>query len=181
MVVQMNKVVISLTTVPERLGPQVEDGFKMVLKSLCEQNYDVYEVHLNLPHVYNVTNEKYVIPNWLIEFVSIYSNLKIFRVDDIGPPTKVVPTILREDLNTLIIVVDDDLIYHKDMINEHVKYQNILPNSVILYDGRNLLTPKYGDLRDFWIIAVSEISQVKELQHYKSVSYYKRYFNDDFF
>jgi len=58
----MNKIVITLTTVPSRLLQDVEDGFQLVVKSLCEQNYDNYEVHLNIPNIYNVTNEEYTIP-----------------------------------------------------------------------------------------------------------------------
>lgn len=177
----MTKVVISLTTVPERLNQPVEDGFKLVLKSLCEQNYTEYEVHLNLPNVYAVTGEFYLIPNWLEVYLEQYKHLKLFRTEDLGPPTKVVPTILRVNGETLIVVVDDDLIYHSDMIQEHVKYHNELPNSVILYDGRSLVPPKFGDLRDSWVLTVGEISRVKELQHYKSTSYFAKYFEEDFF
>lgn len=177
----MNKVVITLTTVPDRLLQDVEDGFKSVIKSLCEQNYSEYELHLNLPLTYRVTEKEYVIPNWLYTFESQYPHLKIFRVEDVGPPTKVIPTIKREDSNTLLIVVDDDLVYHPDMINEHIKYHNLLDNSVILYDGRNLVSPKYNDLRDSWVLSVNEILRVKELQHYKSASYFVRYFESDFF
>lgn len=177
----MNKVVITLTTVPERLSQNVEDGFKLVIKSLCEQNYSVYEVHLNLPHKYNITGEEYVIPSWLSEYSNTYTHLKIFRTEDMGPPTKVVPTIMREDSETLLIVVDDDLVYHPDMIIEHVKYQNLLPGSVVLYDGRGLYPSKYRDLRDSWVLTVGEISRVQNLQHYKSVSYFVKYFENDFF
>jgi hypothetical protein len=177
----MNKVIITLTTVPERLNQPVEDGFKIVLRSICEQNYENYEVHLNLPKVYKITNEPYVIPNWLYEYDEKYQNLKIFRTEDFGPPTKVIPTILREEKETLLIVVDDDLVYHPDMIKEHVKYHQQLPNSVILYDGRSLVPPKYGDLRDSWVLTVPEVSRVKELQHYKSASYFVKYFENDFF
>jgi hypothetical protein len=177
----MNKIVITLTTVPSRLLQDVEDGFQLVVKSLCEQNYDNYEVHLNIPNIYNVTNEEYTIPTWLSEFETEYKQLKIFRVEDVGPPTKVVPTIKREDPNTLLIVVDDDLVYHPDMINEHIKYHNLLDNSVILYDGRNLVSPKYNDLRDSWVLSVNEILRVRELQHYKSASYFVSYFESDFF
>lgn len=177
----MTKVVISLTTVPERLNQPVEDGFKLVLKSVCEQNYEDYEVHLNLPNVYSVTGEFYILPNWFEEYLGQYKHLKLFRTEDLGPPTKVVPTIQRVDGNTLIIVVDDDLVYHPEMVTEHVKYHNILPDSVILYDGRSLVPTKFADLRDSWVLTVGEISRVKELQHYKSASYFGRYFEEDFF
>lgn len=177
----MSKVVITLTTVPERLSQPVEDGFKLVLKSLCEQNYQDYEVHLNLPEVYKITGEKYVVPEWLNEYIKNYSHLKIFVTEDVGPPTKVVPTIQREQKDTLLIVVDDDLVYHSDMIIEHIKYHEKLPNSVILYDGRGLYPNKFKDLRDSWVLTVGEISQVKNLQHYKSASYFVSYFEDDFF
>jgi len=177
----MSKVVITLTTVPERLSFNVENGFKSVIKSICEQNYESYEVHLNLPEIYAVTGLKYIIPKWLDEFTEQYPHLKIFRTEDLGPPTKVVPTIVRESSDTLLIVVDDDLIYHPDMILEHVKYHSQIPDSVILYDGRNLVNPIYDDLRDAWVLTVKEILRVKELQHYKSASYYVKYFDDDFF
>lgn len=176
-----DKVVISLTTVPERLNQIEEDGLKLVITSLCSQNYSNYEVHFNIPFKYNITGEEYIIPSWINEIEIKYKHLKIFRVEDIGPPTKVVPTILREDDDTLLLVVDDDLVYHPDMINEHLKYHEKLPNSVILYDGRSLVTPIYGDLRDSWVLTVKETLQVKELQHYKSASYFKKYFSDDFF
>jgi hypothetical protein len=178
---QVNKVVITLTTVPERLSQDSELGLKSVIKSLCEQNYSNYEVHFNIPEFYSLTKESYIIPEWLNVFLNSYINLKVFRVEDIGPPTKVIPTILREDKNTLIIVVDDDLIYHPDMIIEHVKYHNLFSDSVILYDGRNSVSPKYGDLRDSWVLTVKEPTEVKMLQHYKSVSYYGYYFDEKFF
>ncbi len=175
------RVVISLTTVPERLNQIEEDGIKLVLESICTQNYSNYEVHFNIPFKYMVTGEDYIIPQWVTEIHKKFEHFKIFRTEDMGPPTKVVPTILRENEETLILVVDDDLVYHPDMINEHVKYHEKLPNSVILYDGRSLVNPKYGDLRDSWVLTTKEVLQVKELQHYKSASYFKKYFSDDFF
>lgn len=177
----MDKVVITLTTVPQRLSFEPEDGFKLCMKSLCEQNHNLYEVHLNLPYIYNITGEEYVIPQWVIDYQSQYQHFKVFRMEDIGPPTKVVPTIQRETSNTLLIVVDDDLVYHPDMISEHIKYHTQVPDSVVLYDGRSLASPKWNDLRDSWVLTVSEISRVKELQHYKSCSYFVRYFEQDFF
>jgi hypothetical protein len=178
----MGKVVITLTTVPERLSYEVENGFKDVISSLCEQNYDNYEVHLNLPDIYKVTGESYVLPTWMDDHLIKYPHLKIYRVEDVGPPTKVVPTIQRESPETLLVVVDDDLIYHPDMISEHIKYHEQLPNSVMLYDGRNSIGDLYGDLRDSWVICVTKPTRIRGmLQHYKSVSYYQKYFDNEFF
>lgn len=177
-------VVISLTTVPERLRYDGEDGLKMVLRSLCEQIDDDYEVHFNIPEIYKPTGEKYEIPEWLNDFKLNYPHLKIFRPEDIGPPTKVVPTIQRlKNPETIIIVVDDDLEYHKEMIIEHRKYQIRVPDSVIAYEGRGATQMYYkGHLRDIWVLCTTIIREINELiQHYKSASYKRKLFGQDFF
>jgi hypothetical protein len=175
-------VVISLTTVPERLENEDEEGLKMVISQLCEQEYDDCEVHFNIPNISRITNKEYKIPDWLHNYKLKYKNLKIFRVEDMGPPTKVVPTIQRlKNPETIIIVVDDDLIYHKKMVSEHVKYHNQLKDGVICYDGRGSNDFLYNDIRDTWIICVTQIRETHGLQHYKSASYRVKYFNKDFF
>ena len=175
-------VVISLTTVPERLENEDEDGLKLVLSNLCEQEYDDYDVHFNVPNISRITNKEYKIPNWLHDYKLKYKNLKIFRVEDMGPPTKFVPTIQRlKNPDTIVIVVDDDLIYHKKMVSEHVKYHNQLKDSVICYDGRGTNDLLYNDIRDSWIICVTHIRETHGLQHYKSASYKVKYFKKDFF
>jgi hypothetical protein len=175
--------VISLTTVPSRLSKESEDGVKSVILSLCNQKDNDYEIHFNIPHTYHVTKEPYLIPSWLDELVAEYSHLKIFRTEDHGPATKVIPTVERiVNLETIILVVDDDLIYHEDMVTEHRKYQNELNDCVIGYDGRGCSIPLYNnDIRDSWIICVTEIRETYFLQHYKSVSYKRKLFTDIFF
>lgn len=176
-------IVISLTTVPERLNNPNEDGLKLVLKSLCTQKDNDYEIHFNIPNNYNITNEKYEIPTWMDDYKLEYPNLKIFRTEDLGPPTKFVPTIQRiTNPDTIILVVDDDLVYHEEMVSEHRKYQEILLDSVIGYDGRGCEIPLFNhDIRDSWIICVTQIRETHSLQHYKSVSYKKKLFDVDFF
>jgi hypothetical protein len=179
--------IITLTTVPERLAAPIESGLRDVIDSICTQHDDDYEVHFNIPRIYNITKELYAIPDWLEECKLKYNNLKIFRPKDIGPPTKLVPTLKRvKDPETILLVVDDDLIYHSDMISEHRKYQkNLNPNSCICYEGRGsdiLLHQSIpGDIRDSWIICVTQVRAVHSLQHYKSVSYKKKLFDQDFF
>jgi hypothetical protein len=176
--------IISLTTVPERLADMAETGIISTIKSLCEQEDNDYEIHFNIPEIYNITKAEYIIPEWLYGFQIQYPNLKIFRTEDYGPPTKFVPTLNRvENPETILLVVDDDLVYHPKMISEHRKYQNILKDCVLCYDGREPKFLLYGpsDMRDCWISCVTEIREVEFLQHYKSVSYKKKLFTQEFY
>jgi hypothetical protein len=173
-------VVITLTTVPERLKLEHHNALPSVLKHLCEQADNDYEVHFNIPTKYNVTGEEYIIPEWLNDYKKQYPHLKVFRMDDIGPPTKVVPTIQRVSPETIVIVVDDDLLYHRDMVSEHRKYQVLCADSVICYEGRGS-NSKYYDIRDSWVLCVTEITEVHGLQHYKSASYKAKLFTDAFY
>lgn len=175
-------VIISLTTVPERLSLEIEDGLKLVLKQLGEQNDSDYEVHFNVPFESFVTKKPYVIPSWLDEYKLKYPHLKIFRTKDFGPPTKIIPTLERiTNPETIIIVVDDDLVYHKELVKEHRKYQDQLKDCVICYDGRGTDIRQYGDIRDDWILCVLEPTITHGLQHYKSASYKRKLFTDEFF
>ena len=53
-----------------------------------------------------------------------FDKLKIFRTEDYGPITKLYPTVERiTNPDTIIVVADDDLIYHPEMLVEQVKNQ----------------------------------------------------------
>jgi FkbM family methyltransferase len=173
------KVVVSLSTIPSRLSDTKygERGIMSCLKSLNEQSYSNYEIHFNVPYFSSYSGEKYEIPDWIHGF----NKIKIFRVDDIGPATKVVPTIQRiEDPETIIIVADDDLVYHKDMVKEHSKNQTER-DCAFGYDSLGTPHPVFNDKRDHFVVSVPFEVEGKILQHYKTVSYKRRYFEDDFF
>lgn len=178
-----SSVIISLTTVPERLADMADTGIVLTIKSLCEQQDDDYQIHFNIPEIYNITKQPYIIPEWIFEYQKTHPQLKIFRTEDMGPPTKIIPTLQRiKNPETILVVVDDDLVYYPDMVFEHRKYQNILDDCAICYDGREPIPrEKYGDLRDSWVSCVTEIREVEMLQHYKSVSYKKKLFTQDFY
>jgi hypothetical protein len=179
-------IVITLTTVPERLADTAETGIISVIESLCVQDDNDYEIHFNIPEVNVITKKPYIIPDWLYEYKLKYPHLKIFRTEDYGPPTKFVPTLERVLPLTILLVVDDDLTYHPKMVSEHRKYQgNLHTPGVICYEGRGaeiaLYDPIAGDMRDNWILCVTQIREVHSLMHYKSVSYRKFLFDDDFY
>jgi hypothetical protein len=171
--------VISLTTVPARLKLNDEEGLKLVIRELCEQNATDYEVHFNIPYKYGVTEEEYIIPEWLNEYKTKYPHLRIFRMDDMGPPTKVLPTLKRVSPETIVLVVDDDLVYHRDMVKEHLRWQKEYPDSAIVYEGRGSY-PYYNDIRDSWVLCVTRVTETHGLQHYKSASYKSKLFTDEF-
>ena len=44
------KVILTLTTIPERLSYEHPLGLKRVIYSLINLKYDNYEIHFNIPH-----------------------------------------------------------------------------------------------------------------------------------
>ncbi|MEN9536869.1 MAG: hypothetical protein RLZZ178_866 [Verrucomicrobiota bacterium] len=95
------RIVVSLTTSPARLAE-----LEPVLASLTSgQTRRPDEIHLNLPWRFLRTGEGYVLP----EFLSRY-DVKVFRTPDMGPATKLIPTLERvTDPETWIMTVDDDV------------------------------------------------------------------------
>ncbi|MGA0133286.1 MAG: hypothetical protein ACO3ND_02895 [Opitutales bacterium] len=95
------KIVVSLTASPRRLAL-----LEPVLASITAgQTRPPDEVHLNLPHTFGRTGEAYVLPDFLARHP-----VQVFRVEDVGPATKLVPTLARvTDPETWILTVDDDV------------------------------------------------------------------------
>jgi len=173
----MEKVIITLTTIPNRLNfPNDDGGLRPVINRLLTLSYPNYEVHLNIPYVVKKTNEEYSIPAWLTEIND--SKLKIFRTDDYGSMTKILPTILRTDENDdiVIITVDDDLSYEDGFIEYHIEKRKKYPNSVIGFAGISALN---GSCH--FCTTVKEDVRVKIIEGYKTVSYKRNFFKPDFF
>lgn len=180
----MSKAVISLTTIPTRLSLEDESGIKLCINSLTNQSYADYEIHFNIPYTNKSTNEEYNIPTWLTE----YRNIKIFRTEDLGPATKLVPTVKRiSNGDTIIVVVDDDLEYHPEMLQAQIDNQHKWAEAIIGYDGlrsrdeHGNFASFFKDSRDYYFTSQKFSSKVDIIQHYKTVSYKRRYFEDDFF
>lgn len=180
----MEKIILTLTTVPDRLKNKNPYGFKAVIYSLMTQAYENYEVHLNIPKINKKTGEEYIIPEWLEELNNLYVRrnvLRIFRTDDYGPITKLYPTIKRiQEPETIIIVLDDDLIYDSRMIEEHLRLRKEDNEVVWAFAGLNALDNfKFAGIERF-VCAVNEKTRVSIVEHYKTVSYTRKMFDDDF-
>jgi len=174
----MDKIILTLTTIPSRLKSSYPDDINSCLSSLLEQSYPDYEIHFNIPLILKTTGVPYIIPESLIKD----ERLKIFRTEDWGAGTKIIPTINRiSNPETIIIVVDDDIVYHKELINEHIKNRIKWPECPVGYDGMRPRDSFFSDSRNYYFSGTHKNARVDILQHYKSVSYLRRFFDDDFF
>ncbi len=99
--------VVSLTTIPSRL-PLIE----RTLKSLMRQALAPRRIVLNLPRFSRRESVAYEVPSFLagLEAVSVR------WCEDLGPATKLLPTLAAEAPETAIIVVDDDRIYPANLV-----------------------------------------------------------------
>lgn len=101
------RVVITLTTMPPRL-PYLNE----TLLSLLDQHIQADAIYLNVPNRYLNYDKPIDIPSALSHLPVI-----INRCEDYGPATKLIPTLeLERDPNTIIIAVDDDMIYKPTLL-----------------------------------------------------------------
>ena len=141
-----DKIIFSLTTIPVRLQYCIENLNIMIRDEIIPKNATI---ELNLPEVFNRTNEKYPVPIGLSDRVIVY------RTEDIGPITKILPTLQRYDnSDKIIICIDDDCYYSKKdiykMLNLSSIYNNkyvingVLPNNILSHIYNKNITNK-GD------------------------------------
>jgi hypothetical protein len=179
------RVIITLTTIPSRLSADYDSGIKSNINSLIEQEYDgEYEIHLNIPKISKLTGEPYIVPEWMKELSIKHPNFKIYEdLDDLGTMTKLVPTLKRvTEPDAILIVCDDDLVYHPKMVEEQVKNQETYLDTACGYDGSRCVEPNdFDDVRNTFVVSVYKDVYVKFLQHYKTISYQRYFFQDDLY
>lgn len=106
-------VVVSFTTTPYRIN-----YIRPVLDAVFRQSIKPNRVYLNVPWKFKRDNSKYVIPEWLKNYPEVIIN----RTRDYGPATKLIATLEKEsNPNTIIITIDDDIIYPKHIVRDLVK------------------------------------------------------------
>ena len=96
------RVIATLTTAPDRIHL-----LEPVLQALAHgQTRPPDEIHLNIPYRFGRTGQEYVLPDFLGRYP-----VQVFRGDDEGPGTKLIPTIRRTpaDADVWFFIVDDDV------------------------------------------------------------------------
>jgi hypothetical protein len=119
-------VVISLTTVPSRLpliGP--------TLKSLMRQSVAPARIILNLP-AHNLREGR---PYPRSQVPTGLQSVEIHPCADLGPLTKLLPTITRFPPGQLVLVVDDDRIYHATVLADLIAAAQSLAGAAVGHSG----------------------------------------------
>lgn len=152
------KLIISLTSIPKR-----KRSLRKTLKSLIKQDYENFEIQLNLP--------KEMEGRLKVR----HPKIKLYYVDDIGPLTKLYYTLQRyQGTEQKIITVDDDIVYHPQMLSAYASMS--ISKRAVGFAGINITN---GVLKG--IHQVNRPTRVDILEGYKTVCYCASYFEDDFF
>jgi len=125
------RVVVSLTSTPARIA-----WLRPTLASLLDQSLRPDAIALNLPLHCERDGRAYAIPAALRSF----PELRIERCErDLGPATKLIPTLAREsDPETCVVAVDDDQIYPRGMLENLVRWSLALPDAALCHRGFRL-------------------------------------------
>ena len=137
---------VSLSTLPDRianLGP--------TLRCLLRQTRPADEIVIAIPPFSTRQKRGYEIPDFLREI----DRVRILRCDrDWGPATKFIP-LVQEKLaigngDALIVVVDDDRTYPRDLIETYLHFSAQLPEATLCLRGMRM--PRDFDWRGAVVI-----------------------------
>jgi hypothetical protein len=159
-------VIISLTTSPKRISQ-----IKPSIDRIMEQTILPDEIVLNLPHVFKRNGETF---GDLPEFITTNPLIKINRCEDIGPATKILPTAkLYSDPETIIISIDDDILYTPNMIETYLKYSSMFPDVVVSSSSNYLRSAPPKNINESDLPENTYFSEF--LEGYSGVLYKKRF------
>jgi hypothetical protein len=186
---------ISLTTVPKRL--RYWESLKLNLESLVTQKTDKeYYVILNIPMSYTLKyleedNVDYVLSDELLEFAKNNPKLIINRdIYDYGPIVKIIGVLkYATDPDDILIVLDDDEIYHEDMLEYHIRKLDEHPGHVICFSGDMAMEKrtfiengikKYMMCSSHLYFPLDRDRYIAMPGHFASVSYKRSFIGEDF-
>lgn len=123
---QKSGITVTLTTTPSRIGL-----LHHTLKSLLDQSVPPTKIILNVPNFSIRENVAYTIPDSLKNLASV----EIHRTEDLGPGTKLIPTLSQVAPNAPVLVVDDDRIYPKWLLERYQAARTTHPDKALTMGG----------------------------------------------
>ncbi len=167
-------IVISMSTTPYRINK-----LKDTLDSIFAQNFTCKMIYLSVPYKFKRDNIDYVIPEEILND----KRITILRTDDYGPGTKLLGVLEKADLpaNTIIVTLDDDVIYPPNLVLQLAYRAQQYPDRAIGLMGANPDYDADGNIPENSELGILKTSKpdamVSILQGYTGVAY-RRYFFD---
>ena len=132
-----HKYYFSLTTIPSRI-----DKLEDVIDSLINQIIKPDKIFIHIPKFYKRFQKcinKFCLTDIIKKYKIKYNDIVVINIcdKDYGPATKFIPMMKMDDIeiDTPIIIVDDDIIYDKNLSAVLLKDSYIYPNSCITMFG----------------------------------------------
>lgn len=120
---------LSACCLPDRISNR--NSFDKFLHGLINQKTNLtYKVILNIPQTF-INYDNYEIPNWLVTLAN-NNNIIILRDKiDYGPISNIIHPLKHLNTNSsdVLIVCDDDHLYHEEMIDYHILKLNSYPSN----------------------------------------------------
>jgi glycosyltransferase involved in cell wall biosynthesis len=160
------EVVVSMTTSPKRIN-----SIGKTIDCMMRQTLLPRRIVLNLPHVFKRDNSRFdKIPSFITENPLVVVNF----TDDIGPATKILPTVkLVSDPEAYILSIDDDIYYPPDLIKTYVEAAEAFGRDAVVSNSYHLPGEKTT------CIPSSECFPIRHLlEGYTGVLYKQRYLAD---
>lgn len=129
--VRRSNIVVTMTTLPSRIG-----NIQPTIASLCNQTVLPEKILINIPEYSKREKTGYRIPDFLKENPLVEIN---FTEEDLGPATKLLPALEKywDNKDQLLMVVDDDEVYPKGLIENYLQYTDLSENAVLTLVGWN--------------------------------------------
>ncbi|WP_440672824.1 hypothetical protein [Candidatus Pelagibacter sp. HIMB1715] len=159
----MKNFCVSMTSVPPRFP-----YLNKTLDSLQNQNIEPEKIFLNIPIKFNRFDVKEYNFSYLLKK---YKNLEINRCNDFGPGTKLLGSIEKIKNYNFVILLDDDHIYRKEMLQ--IFYNQAIQNIENSYSFcvNDILDCKVGQGADGFLINTKYLKKIK--------SFFDRYIKDN--
>lgn len=139
-------ITVTLTTTPSRITL-----LEPTLKSLLDQTRPPARILLNIPDFSQREQVAYTIPPHLAALES----LKIQRCDDLGPGTKLIPSLTTVPPDTPLLALDDDRIYPAWLIETYEAALAAHPDTALTMAGWVVpenLTDEPTTIRSSWFM-----------------------------
>ena len=178
-IIHDKKVIVSLTTIPSRIPNLVS-----TLDSIKNQTYTNIEINLCVPKYCEKEKCGYEIP----EFILTDSMINVVVVEeDYGAATKLFGSLkVIDDPDAYIIVVDDDFIYHPNLVERLMESADEYEEAAIGFCGWNaqMLVDTgifYELLYDEENVLDKNVTPANILEGYRGVLYRRKFFDYDVF